>query len=144
MELYVTIFWAVITVLLIVTEAITPQLVTVWFSLGSLSALLTSIITDKIWLQATVFIIVSVLSLFFTRPIVKKHINTKKIATNSDRLIGKTGIVKEKIDNNNAVGLVTVDGSLWSAKSKDGTSIDQGSEVTVEKIEGVKLVVTLK
>ena len=144
MELHVVLFWILLTIVLLVTEAATTQLITIWFAFGAFSALIAAILSASLPLQIIVFMIVSVLSLILTRPLVKKHINQKKIPTNSDRVIGKTGIVTETIDNTKAVGLVTADGVLWSAKSSDGSVIEKGNKVIINSIEGVKLVVTLK
>ncbi len=144
MEIYLTAFWIVLAVVLVIIEAMTPQMITIWFAVGAFSALISSLFKIHWAFQATIFVTVSVIALILTRPLVKKYINQNKIPTNSDRVIGKTGIVKETIDNTNAVGIVSVDGNLWTARSADGSVIEAGTKVTAERIEGVKLIVSVK
>ncbi len=135
------IFWIALTVILVVIEAVTPQLVTVWIAAGSLVALFSKLLGADIWLQWVIFIAVSVIALFVTRPIAKKFAAKHVQPTNADRYIGKTAVVTEAIVNLEAKGQVKVDGSVWSARSSDGTDFEVGQTVTIEKIDGVKLIV---
>ena len=45
------------------------------------------------------------------------------------------------MDNDRASGAVYVDGKTWTARSADGAVIPAGTQVKVQKIEGVKLLV---
>lgn len=142
MELWQTIFWAILTVALISTEIATVQLVAIWFGAGALVAFVASFFGMAFWLQIVIFILISVILLLLTRPTVKKWINGKKIATNADSIIGMTGIVIEKIDNIRDTGRVMVNGLNWSARAaneKDLFDIDSRCEVI--SIEGVKAIV---
>ncbi len=134
--------WVVLLAAFIIIEASTAQLVTVWFAVGSLGALITSFFTESIIIQVAVFVLISVITLAVTRPLVKKVTKSKKLPTNADMYIGKEGIVTEEINNLLAQGVVKVKGSIWSARSEvDGTPIPEGTLVTIVKIEGVKLIV---
>ena len=95
-----------------------------------------------IWLQILLFLAVSLVALAFTRPLAKKFLDRRREYTNADRVVGAVGIVIQDIDNVLAAGRVTVMGNSWSALSADGSKIDAGTRVHVEKIEGVKLIVT--
>ncbi len=130
--------WFIIFLVLLFIELITVNLVTIWFALGALGALLTSFATSNITIQIVVFIIVSIISLLITKPFVKKLRTRKIIPTNLDRVIGKTGVVTKEISKN-SYGEVKVGGSIWTATSKEKISKD--SQIKVLKIEGVKLVV---
>jgi membrane protein implicated in regulation of membrane protease activity len=79
-----------------------------------------------------------------TRPFIKKHLKPKNEPTNADRVIGQTGVVTEKIENLSASGLVKVDGQTWTARSIDDSVIDEGKQVEIKKIDGVKLIVVEK
>ncbi|MBR3738003.1 MAG: NfeD family protein, partial [Eubacterium sp.] len=70
-----------------------------------------------------------------------KKINFKAQKTNADRCIGEDAVVCEEINNLEAKGQVKVDGKIWSARSSDGSIIPTDTIVTVEKIDGVKLIV---
>lgn len=131
-------FWFITFLILLFIELITVNLVTIWFAIGSLGALITASITDIVVIQIIVFIVLSVVSLIVTKPIVKK-IRTRKITpTNLDRVIGKIGTVTKKITKD-SYGEVKVEGSIWTAKANK--EIREKSQVKVLKIEGVKLLV---
>ena len=136
-----TIFWLIFTVVTAVLEGLTVQLVSVWFAIGGLAACITSLFTDSIPIQAVVFVVVTAIALVVTRPLVKKLRKKKAEPTNADRYLGKTAVVVERIDNENATGLVKVDNQKWTARSVDGSPIEEGLTVTVAAIEGVKLMV---
>lgn len=136
-----SIFWLVLAVVMGIIEAVTTQLVSIWFAVGALAGCITSLFTDNIWIQIAVAVLVTIATLFATRPLTKRLMNTAKTYTNSDKNIGKTAVVTMDIDNNTAVGQVKVGGSVWSAKSVDDSVIEKDSRVTVEAIEGAKLVV---
>ncbi|MBQ8538256.1 MAG: NfeD family protein [Ruminococcus sp.] len=136
-----SIFWLVLAVVLGVFEAITPQLVSIWFALGAVGGCVTSLITDKIWIQIVVAVVITLISLVLTRPLAKRITTVKKTNTNSDRNIGKTAVVIADIDNINAVGQVKVGYTVWSAKSVNDTVITKDTKVIVKAIEGAKLVV---
>lgn len=142
MEAYINVIWAVIMVLLLVIEACTAQLVTIWFALGALAGLIASFVTESIWIQICSAIIVSVISVIVTRPFVKKIHSKKMQPTNADRIIGQNAIVSEEINNDKGTGQVRVSGIVWSARSSDGTVISEEETVIVERIEGVKLIVS--
>ena len=145
MELTVTgftVLWSVLLILFIIAEAITVQLVSIWFAIGSLVALIANFCANTL-VQAALFVGVSFAALLLTRPLVKKFSTPKIQRTNIDRIIGERAIVTEEIDNLRAIGIVKADGKSWSARSADGSIIPAGSVVEVQKIDGVKLIVGL-
>lgn len=138
-----TVLWSVLLILFIIAEAITVQLVSIWFAIGSLVALIANFCGANTLVQAALFVGVSFAALLLTRPLVKKFSTPKIQRTNIDRIIGERAIVTEEIDNLRAIGVVKVDGKSWSARSADGSIIPAGSVVEVQKIDGVKLIVGL-
>lgn len=137
-----TILWLLLTIVLLIVEAVTVNLVTLWFAVGAFAAMFVSMSSvDPIW-QWVVFLAVSILLLIFTRPIALRYI--KKAPTNADSAIGKIGIVTEKIDNIAATGRVKLDGNSWAARSQDESIIEEGAEVQVKEIQGVRLIVVKK
>lgn len=135
--------WLSLIILFAIVEALTPAIVSIWFALGALLALIASALSAPVWLQITVFIIASALALILTRPLIKRKLNKNLIPTNADMLIGKTGVVVEKIDNIEETGSVKIQGKTWTARSEYGEEILSGSRVVISKIEGVKLIVKL-
>ena len=131
-------FWVVALVVFLIVEAVTAGLVSIWFVFGSLVAALGA----AVWLQIFWFVIVSVAALVLTRPLVKRYVDSRSVATNADRSIGRAAVVTERIDNLAATGAVKLDGVVWTARSTDdAVAIETGEHATVRAIEGVKLIV---
>jgi membrane protein implicated in regulation of membrane protease activity len=133
--------WLIIFVVLGFAELVSPQFVTIWFALGALLTIPFSIFNIPLHIQISVFLAISIILLLLTRPLYQKYIKTKYIATNADALIGNTGIVLEKINNDDAVGIVKTKGQIWSARSLDENIIEVGQKVDIISIQGVKLIV---
>lgn len=140
METYLY-MWLIAFILFAVVELATSMaLISIWFAVGSLVALILSAFEVPLWIQLLVFILVSAILLICTRPIAKRHAKNN-IDTNLKINIGKTAKVIEDIDNSKASGRVRLDGVDWTAVSETGEVIEKGSHVTVTKIEGSKLYV---
>lgn len=134
--------WLIIAVILIAVEIITLGLTSIWFAGGAIVAGLVSL-TGVHWLvQILVFAVVSMVLFVFTRPFASKHLMKDIEKTNVDSLIGKEGIVKQEINNLEAQGVVKLSGMDWTARSADDSKIAAGEKVLVQKIDGVKLIVT--
>ena len=136
--------WLAGLVLFGIVEAATAGLTVIWFALGSLAALAVTALGGAMWLQVTVFLVVSLVSLAITRPLAQRYINQNKVATNADRCLGQTARVTETIDNMASRGAVYLDGKTWSARSEGEGSIPAGTLVTVLRMEGVKLIVSFQ
>ena len=139
--LTMTKFWLIVMVLFLAVEAVTVGLVCIWFAAGSLIALLAAMCGAQLWLQIVVFIIVSAATLYFTRPLVKRYVNSKVEPTNADMVIGKECRVTETVDNIAGTGAGYGDGKTWTARSADDEVIPEGTLVTAKSIDGVKLIV---
>ena len=135
------IVWLVLLVIFVVAEAVTVSMVSTWFAGGALAAMLVSLLGAKLWLQVVVFFAVSIVLLAMLRPIVKKHLKPKIVATNADSLIGKTCLVTEAIDNLAGCGRVKLGDITWSARSENGEAIPAGTQVKILSIQGVKVFV---
>ena len=139
---YAWAFWLILAVVLIVVEASTYSLISVWFAVGALAAIIPALISGKaVWAQFAVFVVVSAVSLAFTRKFLKKVLHYNPEPTNADQVIGKQAVVKEEINNIIETGKVTVMGLDWSARSADDSLITVGEVVSVKEISGVKLIV---
>jgi len=143
MENGLLILWIAAMVIFVMIEALTVELITIWFALGSLGALIANLAGAGTQLQFAVFIVVSVVVLLTVRPIVKRVLHKDIQPTNADRCIGQTALVTEEIDNIKATGLVKVGGIEWTARASGGEVIPLGENVLVERIEGVKVFVQL-
>ena len=134
-------FWMVAMWVFVIVEVISPNLVSLWFAVGSVAALIAANYSFKIQWQMVIFLIVSLILLSLLRPIYIKYIKVKNIKTNVDALIGEEGFVTADINNVEGKGLVKVKGQIWSARSQDEDIISSGAKIKILKIEGVKLIV---
>lgn len=139
---WAAVIWLILMVVFVVVEASTVTLVSTWFALGSLAALLVSLLNAPVWLQVMVFILVSAIALSALRPLVRKYVNPNITKTNVDAVIGSTGLVTATIDNVSAVGQVKLGAMYWTARSTTGEVIPEGTQVRVDRIEGVKAFVS--
>ena len=140
-EISAVLIWLIIAIILGTIEAITVSLVSIWFAVGALAALLAAMFDAPVWLQLVWFFAISIAAFAVTRPLAKKYLNSKTQPTNADMLIGQECIVTEPIDNVAGTGAVSVGGKVWTARTTDDHVIPQGSHATVLRIEGVKLIV---
>ena len=135
------IIWLVLLVGTLVLEAVTLQLFSIWFAVGAAAALLSCAFGAPVWVQVTLFVVVTAVSLAATRPLVKK-LQKKVKPTNADRYIGQTAAVLEEIDNLKSTGQVRVEGQVWSARAQDeGVVIPAGQNVETVSIRGNKILV---
>ena len=139
----IAIVWLGLLVLFLVVEAACPlHLVSLWFAAGSLTALGVYFLDGALWLQVTVFLVVSCSLLALLWPLSKKYLTPKLTATNIDSVIGSEGYVTEDVDNVHARGRAKLGAMEWTARSTSGEPIAEGTLVKVDKIEGVKVFVT--
>lgn len=134
--------WIAVIAAAVVVELASMQLLSIWFAIGGVAALITSFITKNLAIQIVVFIVVSVIALALIFPVVRKSLKKEHVKTNADRYIGKLAVVTEEISNIDAKGQVKVDNQIWSARSEDGNDLPVGTKVKVLRIEGVKLIVS--
>ncbi|MBQ3530503.1 MAG: NfeD family protein [Oscillospiraceae bacterium] len=143
-EIPMPFIWLILAVVLGVIEAVTVSLISVWFAIGALAAIIPAYFEVPLWGQILVFLAVSAIAFAFTKRFFKDVVKVKKQPTNSDSLIGTDGIVTSEINNLEGAGKVYISGLTWSAKSKNGDNIQEGAVVTVNKIEGATLIVEVK
>ncbi len=145
LRLSMTMVWLAAAVLLLIVEGLAPGLVCIWFSFGSLAAMISSMVGAPLWLQIVWFFAVSVVALLLMRPFARKYVNGRAVPTNADMAIGRECVVTEDIDNILGTGAVTVGGKVWTARmaAPDGRA-RRGSVLRVLRIDGVKLIVEEK
>ena len=135
--------WLILAVVFLVAEAVTVTMTSLWFAGGALAALVVALLGGSWGLQIGTALVVSAALLACLRPLAKKHFTPKLTKTNVDAVIGIQGYVTADIDNAAATGTVKLGAMEWTARSADGTPIPKGTLVKVERIEGVKAIVSL-
>ena len=142
MSMNMTALWLAAMIVLLVVEGMAPGLVSIWFALGALAAMISAMLKAPLWLQIIWFVAVSAVTLLLTRPLAKKYVNAHTTATNADMAIGQDCVVTEEIDNLRGTGAVTVGGKVWTARMADvDGKAAKGETLKVLRIEGVKLIV---
>ena len=136
------IFWSVILVATVIAETVTFQLVSIWFAVGALVALITAGIGFSLLSQTIIFTAVSIILLCATRPIVRKLQVKNVLPTNIDSEVGKIAVVIQDISNAENSGRVKIGGVNWRARAEDNQIFKTGETVLVKKISGTTAYVT--
>lgn len=141
-SLSMTVFWLIVLVVLVVIELLTMGLTTIWFAGGALAATIAALFHAPVAVQVILFLVVSGVLIFSTRPLAVKYFNKDRVRTNAESLVGRQAIVISEIDNLQGIGQVNVGGMEWSARTRiDGIRLPVGTVTTILGINGVKLIV---
>ena len=132
------VIWLVVVFLLTIVEIATINLVSIWFVISGILALIVSLFTTNFYIQFGVFVVAGIILLLLTKPVLVKLSNAKEEKLNLERIPGMEGIVTEEIKKGR-IGAVKVDGKLWSATADEDILVD--NLIKVIKIDGIKLVV---
>ncbi len=133
--------WLIASGVFFIIEIFTVGFLIFWLGVGALIAMLISFLTSNIIIQTTVFVISSGLLIFATKPLVNKITKKEIVPTNVYSIVGKKGIVIEDIDWSTGTGQIKSEGEVWSAKTNEQITIPKGTEVEIESIDGVKVIV---
>ena len=139
---YITIAWLALLIILLIIEIITVGLTSIWAAGGALAALILNILGIPLAGQVVVFFVVTFVLLYFTRPFAVKFINTQRVKTNYEGIIGKTIRIAETVDNINQTGMAVVNGQEWTVRAeKDEEILTPDTLAKVVNISGVTLIV---
>ena len=133
--------WLIASGVFFIIEIFTVGFLIFWLGVGALFAMLISFLTSNIIIQTAVFVISSGLLIFATKPLVNKITKKEVVPTNVYSIVGKKGIVIEDIDWLTGTGQIKSEGEVWSAKTNEQINISKGTEVEIESIDGVKVIV---
>ena len=139
---YLWIFWLIVSILFLVVEWLTVEIVSIWFTGAGLVSMVLALCKAGLEWQIIAFCVVSVLLIVFTRPIVARHLKRNESKTNIDTLIGEIATVTKNIEPDDR-GEVKIKGQFWLAISADNKLIEAGKKVSILAIEGAKLIVKL-
>ena len=128
--------WVAVTIICVVIESLTLSLTTIWFGISSFVLVFLAFTPIPFGAQLFIFVALSLVLLIFTRPVVKKKINQKQIATNYERIIGQIAVVTKKITALDK-GSVKINGMEWTAAVKEDITLEKGSKCIIEEIAGV-------
>ena len=133
--------WLIASGVFFIIEIFTVGFLIFWLGIGALLAMLISFLTNNIIIQTAVFVISSGILIFATKPLVNKLTKTETVPTNVYSVVGKIGIVIEDINYSTGTGQIKSEGEVWSAKTNEQINIPKGTEIEIESIDGVKVIV---
>lgn len=135
--------WLIAAIVLVILEIVTSGFGIICFAIGAAFAAIAAGLEANATWQIIVFAVVSLLTFIFLRPIVIRFLDSKSkdVKTNADAIVGRKGVVSERIDASQHTGRVAIDGDDWKAVSEDGSSIEKGETVEIIKIDSIILTV---
>ncbi|MBQ4164260.1 MAG: NfeD family protein [Turicibacter sp.] len=131
--------WLLIAVTFAVIETMTLGIVSIWFAIGALVAMLVAFLVDSFIIQLLVFLAVSLILVATTRKVAMDKLKIGRTKTNIDELIGKEAVVIKAIEPYMA-GEVKLDGKIWRAVSESKRVYQVDEIVVVLRIEGVTII----
>lgn len=135
------ILWLVGMVAFIILEAVTYQLISIWFVIGAIGGLIAAMCGANFYVQMGVFLAVAILLLVLLRPVSMKLIKKQDFKSNADSLIGKSILITEEVNNIKGTGQGKVNGMVWTVRSSTDATFEPGDLAVIKSIEGVKLIV---
>jgi len=143
MEVYQ--IWLIAAIVLVIIEIATAGFGVICFAIGAGFAALAAVlgVENAVW-QIVIFAAVSFLTFLFLRPIAMRFLEkkSKDVKTNAEAIVGRKGVVSERIDATQHTGRVAIDGDDWKAVSEDGSVIEKGQTVEIVKLDSI--IVTVK
>ena len=136
------VFWLIFAAVLAAGEVATLGFFLGAVALAALPAALVAVVGAPLSVQLIVFILGSVASLAFIRPVARRHLNTPpSIRTGTAALVGARAVVLERVHSDG--GRVKIGGEEWTARPYDEDDVyDEGARVEVLKIEGATALVS--
>lgn len=133
--------WTVIAMTLVMAEVFTPGFVLACFAVGALVSGLLAFWQFDVTIQLLGFSAASLLAFFGVRPFAIKHLagHAEGFKTNADALVGKRGVVRERVDPDTGRGRVVVEGEDWWGVTDSGRAIEAGERVLVLAVDGARL-----
>ena len=125
----------------IIMEAVTYQLLSIWFVIGAIGGLIAAMCGVDFYVQMAVFLAISILLLILLRPVSMKLIKKQDFKSNADSLIGKSILLTQEVNNIKGTGQGKVNGMVWTVRSETDETIAAGELAEIKRIEGVKLIV---
>lgn len=130
--------WLITAGVCLLIEALTTGFLLFWFFVGALIAMIVSFFIKNIIIQTIIFLVSSTICILCTRKLLNPFMNKATVPTNVYSTIGKRGIVTLEINPTQDTGQIKVDGQIWSARCDPGMILPEGTDIKIERIDGVK------
>jgi membrane protein implicated in regulation of membrane protease activity len=138
------VIWLIAAVVFGIGEIATLGFFLAPFAGGALVAALVTGVGGGAFAGWATFLVVSVVLLAALRPLARSHRRRPPLLrTGTASLVGKTGMVVERIANDEGVGCVKIEGEVWTARAYDDDEvIEAGKRVQIVEIKGATALVT--
>ena len=135
--------WIIAALLLFAAEIFTTGFALFCLAVGAAAAGVAACYTEDLTILILVFAVVSICALVVVRPLLLRYFfrRNRGAATNAGAMIGRTATVVETIDAARESGRVRLDGVEWTAVTADGSVIETGARVVIEKMDSIVLTV---
>ncbi len=132
--------WLLAVIGFLVLEALTVNMTSIWFAIGSAAALISCLAVQSFRVQSIIFVVVSVVCLIAFKPLTAR-LHKAATPTNGDRNLGREAVVLTEVTAENA-GRVRLDGVDWNARSNTpGEVFAPGEHCRVVSIQSTLLLV---
>ena len=139
-------FWLGVIVIALILEALTTDLVSVWFAPGALVAMVLAVFGVHFVIQVVICLVISIALMILAKTVFKNFLHKRKdvVNTSVSALEGRTALVEEEINNQADAGVVKINGQLWRARMEDDTQIaPKGAHVQILHVNGTQLICKL-
>ena len=135
------VLWLLAAAVLAVGEVFTLSFLLGPIAIAAVLAAAAAGLGASIEVQVVTFIVASVGSLLFIRPVVRRHLRTPpSLRTGTAALVGRHATVVDRVHRDG--GSVKIGGEVWTARPYDeDDTFEPGARVDVLKIEGATALV---
>ena len=143
-ETIISLIWVAVFAVLVVIEATTMGLVTIW---GAISALIMAFLAQTgmaIGWQILFFLSITLLLLLTTRPVVVRKLKVGRNRTNVDTMLGQDVIVTKHVGRFEKGEARAKNGVIWAITASDDSEIEEGAVCIVKEVQGNTLTVEKK
>lgn len=131
--------YIVISVIAVVIEIFAPSMFCINFAIAGILTAIVSIFWGNLNQTLLIFIVLSILSILFIRPVLKKMLHDKPTADFNSDYIGKIVKVIEPVST--MKGAITIYDERWEARIKEGEEIPVGTDVKIVENDSLTLYV---
>lgn len=133
--------WLGVTVLALLMEYFTNEMISIWFAGGGLIALILSLVNVPWQITVIVFLVISVALLAFFRKAAMKYFLKGETKTNAQTALDEEFILLTEV-NPTTLGTIKIGDVIWNVACKDkAQTIPAGEKVRAVAIKGNKYIV---
>ncbi len=132
------VIWLLIAAALALGEIVTESFFLAPLAAAAVVMALGTLLGAEILLVALIAIVVGVVTLLVLRPLLRRErLDFAAGGAEHDFVVGQLGVVEEHVVNDEATGVIEIDGEVWTARANDdGRTFAPGDAVEVVAVRG--------